>query len=261
MEEREKVVEEESIFNIVDEEDLPQEAPKETAAAPAADDTLEKLKKLYEEQLKVSTEAVKGSNEAILKTVQSIQPQQPGESQDDFRTRIEKAVFEKPFDAIMEVIQKTSGPINGQIVSNQMRQGKKLTYFGLEASDQAMFKRYEAEVDEEFGKIPLESRFADPEGAYEKAYTLVKARHLNDIIEEERKKMEKKEPAAAPAAMLDGNAPKGPATAPKETRIVLKAGQRQRIESWMKANNVEVTPKNFANIVEVLHDRGELAGF
>ena len=190
MEEREKVVEEESIFNIVDEEDLPQEAPKETAAAPAADDTLEKLKKLYEEQLKVSTEAVKGSNEAILKTVQSMQPQQPGESQDDFRARIEKAVFEKPFDAIMEVIQKTSGPINGQIVSNQMRQGKKLTYFGLEASDQAMFKRYEAEVDEEFGKIPLESRFADPEGAYEKAYTLVKARHLNDIIEEERKKME-----------------------------------------------------------------------
>jgi hypothetical protein len=262
---------EESVFEIVDEAE---EAPK----APAQDDTVAALAGLLKDTKATADAAaadaagVKESlatgfaslGDSIRQLVASGQAK-PGESPEDFEARLTKQVFDKPLDVMREVTRRETGPINEQIVRNQMRQGKKLAFIELEELDRGLFKKYEAEVDAAFERIPIQDRFMDPEGAYQQAFVVTKARHVDEIVKAEVAKATPKAPVKAPYGAPEGTATRTAAPTDEQRsgaqRIVLKAGQRGRIEGWMKANNVEVTPKNFENIVSVLHERGELAGF
>lgn len=255
----EVVEEQEGAFEIVEEAE-----PEK----PAQDDTVDKLKQLYEEQ----QQRLQGSQEEVqnvrgelsqgfeklsesLKGLAQAQTLKPGESYEEFKARVEKSIFDKPIEAMDEVLLKRQGPLNEQIVTNQFRLGKKIVLYGLDEVEKPVFKKYEKEVDAEFSSIPVQERFADPEAAYEKAFNLVKVKHLKEILEAQKPKVE----PAAPYGMVEGvaRAPQTTQTTPAGTkRIVLTPQKKARIEAMMARENVD--PKMFPQIVESLHEQGML---
>lgn len=255
----------EQVFEIVDEQEPGPEL------APAPDPTVEKLKGLYadmEARLSESSGAkqdkIADGLAALGESIKGLIAQQtakPGETQEELKARLEKSVFDKPLEVIQEVAQRASGPINEQIIVNQMKMARKLVEVDLDGSEKSLFKRYSGEIEAEFAKMPIQSRFADPEEAYRQAFTMTKAKHLGEIIADERKKLEAEVPKAPakPVGTLEGSPRPVPAQAQGRIpgRIVLKPGQRARIEALMARENVSMSM--FNSVVESLHDSGDLA--
>lgn len=256
----------EGVFEIVDEEPA-----AETPEAPAADLTLEALKGVYTEMEQRLAGAAANKTDKIadglaslgqsIKDLVAQKAGAPAETPEEMKERLEKSVFDKPIEVIQEVAQRASGPINEQIIVNQMKMARRLVEVDLEGSERALFKRYKDEIESEFSKMPIQGRFADPEEAYRQAFTMTKARHLGEIIAEERSKLEAEPPKAParPVGTLEGGpraAPTAPA-APGGPRIVLKPGQRARIQAIMARENV--SPSMFNSVVEALHESGDLA--
>jgi len=255
----------ESVFEIVDE-------PVEAApAAPAEDPTTAKLKEMYDglesklgAQVDAKMDRVGEGLASLGESIKGLVAQQgakPGETPEEFKARVEKSVFDNPIGVIEEVVRRSSAPISEQVIVNQMKMGRRLVEFGLEPMEKGLFRKYSGEIDAEFGRLPVQARFADPEASYQQAFDLVKVRHLGEIIAEERKKVVEEPPKPAPAAPVGvvdrGSRAPAAAAAPKPNQIVLKPGQRGRIEAWMARENV--SPSMFNSVVEALHDSGELA--
>ena len=259
-------MEEDEVFEIVDEQEAPKESPKDT--------TVEQLKELYSDQLKKVTDDNKSElatgfaqlGESI-KTLATAQTPRNVEAQGDFEARIAKDLFDRPVPTMFEAIdRRVGGPIE-RIAMTQMKMGRRLAQVDLETDEKELFRKYADEIDGEFGRIPLAERFEDPEEGYKRAFTVVKAKHLSEIIAAERAKLQTKDAlqqkeslpqkdAQKPYGMMETG--RSPAPVTDKKTISLKPGQRERIQSWMRSNNVNVDDKNFRNIVEALSDSGEL---
>jgi len=164
---------------------------------PAAGPSEKELRELFEAEKKKNEELAKKASEAgnlgagfdrfaerleqvIQRPVpQAPAPPAPGESFEEFKARVEKNFIEKPFESIEQVVQRSAGPAFAALGSTIAKQSK--TIARLTADDPSFFQKYEAEIDEYVGQMDPRER-VDPM-AYQKAYDLVKVRHLDEIIE------------------------------------------------------------------------------
>ena len=113
--------------------------------------------------------------------VQQMQ-QQPGESFEDWKARINKRIFkeEDTVGVLGEVIERMMQPYVGQVMANQMQ----LTRENMKNSTEhgSLFRKYEGEIDRELQALP--PRDQNNPQAVKWAYDKVLARHQDDIVAE-----------------------------------------------------------------------------
>jgi hypothetical protein len=134
----------------------------------------------------------------------------------DFKERFE----EDPEKAVNDLFQARIGPIYNDYLSNQSVSARELAKEKLERRAEGdRWSDYEAEIDVEMNKLSVEAR-ARPD-IYEKAFELVRARHVDDIVNrrvEERNTAEKVAQTEA-ASPPKGRAPEVKTLTPEEKRV------------------------------------------
>lgn len=121
------------------------------------------------------------------KSVEKVpEQQQPGESDEAFRERISKDLFEdgKTYSALTEVMQKEFGPVFNQLASGTVKLQKKVLRNDPETGE--YFKKYEKDIDEFVNGLPMGQRL-NPE-VYEYAYKQVMQQKQPEVLEYEVEK-------------------------------------------------------------------------
>jgi hypothetical protein len=134
------------------------------------------------QNLKAGIESLRDSVAAPAEPKVQQMQQQPGESFEDWKARINKRIFkeEDTVGVLSEVIERMVQPYVGQMMSNQMQ----LTRDQMKASTEhgSLFKRYENEIDREIAALP--PRDQNNPQAVKWAYDKVLSRHQDDIVAE-----------------------------------------------------------------------------
>lgn len=106
--------------------------------------------------------------------------QQPGESMEDFTKRMKDGGFyEDPTKGFQEINQRVNGPLIQRMAENNLIMQKKI--LRSDASKGANFVTYEKEIDAYVNSLPPQQKFNDPD-IYEKAYRIVLAEHVDDLV-------------------------------------------------------------------------------
>lgn len=168
------------------------------------------------------------------------EPQQPGESDDQFRKRIEKEIFEegKTTKALQEFIDRYAGPVVNQQNVQLAEANKKLLMMDAESGPK--FKKYRSEIEEYVASLPAAHR-ANPE-VWNYAYREVLSRHTDDEMQEviERKVQER----LAELGLGDG----------------VEQEVEKRVQQAVGSRNVSVSPnKRVKRIFPTAEDRQKAA--
>lgn len=120
------------------------------------------------------------------------EPQKPGETDEAFRKRIEKEIFEegKTTKALQEFIDRYAGPVVNQQNVQLAEANKKLLLMDPDTGPK--FKKYKAEIEDFVASLPANQR-SNPE-VWNYAYReVVNGRHADDEMQDiiERKVQEK----------------------------------------------------------------------
>lgn len=147
-------------------------------------DSTEQLRQSFVEYAEKASPANKKPDEP--------EPQQPGESDEVFRKRIEKEIFEegKTTKALQEFIDRYAGPVVNQQNVQLAEANKKLLMMDSETGPK--FKKYKSEIEDFVAGLPANQR-ANPE-VWSYAYReVVNGRHSDDEMQDiiERKVQEK----------------------------------------------------------------------
>lgn len=146
-------------------------------------DSTEQLRQSFVEYAEKATPANKKPEEP--------EPQKPGESDEVFRKRIEKEIFEegKTTKALQEFIDRYAGPVVNQQNVQLAEANKKLLMMDSETGPK--FKKYKAEIEQYVASLPASHR-SNPE-VWSYAYREVLSRHSDDEMQEmiERKVQER----------------------------------------------------------------------
>lgn len=120
------------------------------------------------------------------------EPQQPGETDEQFQKRIEKEIFEegKTTNALREFIDRYAGPVVNQQNAQLAEANKKLLLMDSETGPK--FRKYKSEIEEFVASLPRVQQ-SNPE-VWNYAYReVVNGRHSDDEMQDiiERKVQEK----------------------------------------------------------------------
>lgn len=258
-----------------------EDVPDEPSAGPSAEEIQKQLADLkaqnaelaarasQNELLKTSFDRFGSQLEQVARPTQAPQvAQQPGETVEQFKQRINERILENPYETLMEFTNRAVGGAFQTVAEQMLAQQRKLAY--LETDDKDFFTRHQKEIDEEVQRTPVEQRVRDPE-IYRRAVDLVKARNMNEIIAAEVAKavaaagMQKAAPASAPVGLSDTPAATlAPSSTPAALsaasatggprRVQMTPAKRARIERQMMIDNVPQMPFNL--YVESLIEEG-----
>jgi len=132
--------------------------------------------------LRESIAALGESMRAPINT-QVQEQQQPGETDQQFRDRIEKEIFEtgKTTGALQEAIGRFVGPYFQQTLGTISEQSKKL--LETDPARGPTYKKYQKEIEDYVNKLPPQQRALNP-NVWEHAYEAAVRRHSEDIVQE-----------------------------------------------------------------------------
>lgn len=118
---------------------------------------------------------------------QVVQPQQPGESDEAFRERINEQLFkaDNPSQLIEELVERKTKNLQAQVGNTTMELKRQLMKTNPQTSD--VFNKYEQEIVQRVQSLPAQDQ-SNP-GAFDWAYQQTLNAHLDDIIEERAKKL------------------------------------------------------------------------
>jgi len=105
---------------------------------------------------------------------------QPGESEEEFKTRFNSKFYDNPFETMMEFQQKKLAPEVQRIMGANLLTSKKFLLIDPDRKETAV--RYEAEIDSEMERIAPSTKLYDPD-IYQKVHDLVISRHVKDIVD------------------------------------------------------------------------------
>jgi len=248
-----------------------QETP-EDGAGPSRDDLLKEFEalKAQNEELRTkadSSQALKSSFEEFgtrLEKAQTRSPaapaiqQQPGESLEDFKKRINQKYLEDPYETMVEFSNRYVGSAMQTIVEQSLALQREIAV--LKSPDKDFISKYREEIDSEVNRYPTEMRLKDPE-VYERSIALVKARHMDEIIqqkvaEEIARRTGAPASPAAPAPRGQSEAPALGSPPPGTPRVIsLSPAKRARIEARQRMEGVPHIP--LKEYVQMLMEEGE----
>jgi hypothetical protein len=163
-------------------------------------------------------EAINELKESRARPAVMPQQQQPTETEEQFRERVNKSFYDDPYGTLTEFQVRKLAPEVTRIMSSNMRLSRKLV--ALDPQRLETFQQYSAEIDDYVAQLSPQAKLYDAD-VYEKAHDAVVARHVNEIVE--RKVAEAIKPKA-PAAPAPPHTETLKTTAPlsaSKTRIVL----------------------------------------
>lgn len=111
--------------------------------------------------------------------------QQRGESEDDFKKRINEKFYDDPFGNLQEVFRRQTEPIVLDTLSRLEKQSRRLIVVDPERN--GTFKKYMPEIDAEVQKMTVYEK-AQADDVYTAAHDRVISRHIGDLMEETAKK-------------------------------------------------------------------------
>lgn len=191
--------------------------------------------------------------------------QQPGESLEAFKERINRKYLEDPYETMVEFSNRYVGGALQTMAQQSMQLQRKLAY--LEADDKDFVRKHQDEIEQEVARIPVDQQMRDPE-AYKRAMDTVRARHMDEIIAIKVAEAIAKATGAAPAAPAAARSPLGasetpvipgaPASSPagssSSRRVSLTPAQIARLEARQKLEGM--TQMNRNDYAEMLMDEG-----
>ncbi len=159
--------------------------------------TLEELRK-QNEQLAAQVQSLSGQfngyqqvqaglNELGEKIGQERGPnpqQKPGESDEEFKKRINESLYEDPYSNLEAWGQRRFGPVVQQMMDRNLQMQRQI--MRLDPEKGKFFAKYEKEIDRELSNLPPQMRYNDPE-VLTKVYKNVVAAHVEEIVEERLK--------------------------------------------------------------------------
>lgn len=239
-------------------------------AGPSKEDLLKEFEALKAQNAELKTkadssQALKSSFEEFgtrLEKAQSRAPmapamqQQPGESIEEFKKRINQKYLEDPYETMVEFSNRYVGSAMQTVVEQSLALQREIAV--LKSPDKDFISKYRDEIDAEVSRYPTEMRLKDPE-VYDRSIALVKARHMDEIIAQKVAEAIAQKGGAAPAAP----APRGQAEAPalgsppaSGPRVIsLSPAKKARIEARQRAEGVPHIP--LKEYIQMLIDDGE----
>lgn len=183
--------------------------------------------------------------DALAKSVQRpaqaapLPGQQPGETLEDFKKRINEKAFESPFDAYMEVLERYKGAEDSAQVARNLAYSKALA--AQDAAAKPFIAKYADEIEAEIALLPPQVRQNDPK-AYARAVQIVKANHIDDLVAEAV--AAKAAPAApqaavAPRAAQYAESPSLANATPQKRQVTLSRSKYAQIEQHASNFGVE----------------------
>lgn len=267
---------------VVEDDPVSIESPEiyeEDSASPS----MSELQKLYEEERQKRetletrqdpTNALRETLSGFTRSMESIaqrpvvtQQAQPTQ-EDDLNSELQdfnKNFLDDPGAKILRLQSKAlQRPLEG-IVKSNFAMAKRIV--AGESAEKELFKEYEKEIQAEFDRISIQERLEDPAGAYERAFSIVKGAHFDEIFARKTAQAQSSSPSSSPSSSSSPRHapavrpnPLSPPSRPSESgdsrRIVLRPGQSDRIRDMMLRKGIHES--EFANYVELLHERGQL---
>lgn len=173
-------------------------------AAPDTQKILEELKKKEEEfqrlqQQADSTAALRESfgsfAETMKKQMPGQVPQAPVAPQQQFdiekaRKEFEENIFKDPWNTMMSAFNQYGQMQSSQMATQNLAYSRRLVSLDSETKD--YYNRWGEEIEREVANMPMQVKASNPD-VYRQAVDLVKARHLNELIQEQTAAMVKAE--------------------------------------------------------------------
>ncbi len=171
--------------------------------------------------------------------------QQPGETAEAFKQRINSKILEDPYETMLEFTNKVMGGAFQTVADQMLATQRKIAY--LESDDKEFFTRHQKEIDEEVQRTPLDQRVRDAD-VYKRAIDMVKARNMGEIIAAEVAKAVAAAGGTPPAATP--RAPAGLSDAPTTPRAPVSspAGLPGASAPSSGPRKVQMTPAKLARV-------------
>jgi len=173
---------------VVEDDDLPEELRGKSKQEIAA---ILKEERSRADVLRTQADSVAGMQAAVTALGERMSrsagpspvplPQQPAESDEEFRKRIDDGVYDRGvFATTTEIQNRTMGPVVERMVANT-------EYFARrdlerDPSRAETYRRYQAEIDAEVAKMSRIERFNNPQ-AHIQAHDRVLLSHKDEVIE------------------------------------------------------------------------------
>ena len=186
-------------------------------------------------------------------------PQQPGESFDTYRSRVESQFIEKPFETIQEVVNRSTGPAFEALASQTAKLAKRTAM--SDSGDREFWGKHAEEIDSLGASLTPQERL-DPE-AYTRIYDVVRGRHVDELLAAMQAKAattggEGGNPAAqaTPAASPTSSSPLAGGGASSDGKIHITRADAAAVQDYMLQQCIPES--QFERVVLSLRERGIL---
>ena len=159
--------------------------------------------KAKQAELAAQVDPVKAMREAITGLGQSIAPQQAPvdvsvrasgvQDWNAYKEQFNQKVFEDPFQMVTDLVSKSAEMQSASVANQNLAYSKRIVM--IDPATSGHYKKWADEVEREVAKMPVSVRASNP-NVYEDALKIVRANHLDELIEE---KLANAQPQARPA--------------------------------------------------------------
>lgn len=131
-----------------------------------------------------------------------------------YKENFNSKVFEDPFQMVTDLVSKATEMQSASVANQNLAYSKRLVQ--IDPATAGHYKKWADEVEREVAKTPVSVRASNP-NVYEDALSVVRSRHIDELIEE-RLAVERQSIAQAPVssrpAYSETGAPRGATVAP-----------------------------------------------
>jgi len=175
----------------------------EQGGDPAQSALIDELK-AKQAELAAQVDPVKAMREAITGLSHSIAPQQAPvdvsvrangvADWQAYKEQFNQKVFEDPFQMVTDLVSKSAEMQSASVANQNLAYSKRIVM--IDPATSSHYKRWADEVEREVAKMPVSVRASNP-NVYEDALKVVRANHLDELIEE---KLAQAQPAQVKSA-------------------------------------------------------------
>lgn len=155
---------------------------------------------------------------------QSIAPQQPTETIEQYNERLREEILENPVKALEEFSIKKFGPIINELVGNNLSVSRR--FMELDPDDGDFFKKHQEEIDKFVNSLPDQEKLRD-KNVYKRATRQIKMEHIDELVESKvqaliNKKVENRAPGTVSSGYSESSVNPRPTVVKRESKVLTR---------------------------------------